>query len=83
MKWAIVRHCLQHKSPLRAGQPTLRNVRTLTQNVNRVSADRSESDSDEHDSDVIDSGREDDSDQNQHLGNCAPAPPLTQHVIIS
>ena len=34
---AIVRHlCLQQKSLLRAGQPTLRNARTLTQNDNRA-----------------------------------------------
>ena len=42
---AIVRHsCLQQKSPLRAGQPTVRNARTLTQNDNRESADSSERD---------------------------------------
>jgi len=62
---AIVRHsCLQQKSPLRAGQPSLRNARTLTQNDNRASADSSEtdeSDNDEYDSDAIDSGGEDDS----------------------
>ena len=62
---AIVRHsCLQQKSPLGAGQPTLRNARTLTQNDNRASADNSEmdeSDNDEYDSDAIDSGGEDDS----------------------
>ena len=47
---AIVRHsCLQQKSPLRAGQPTLRNART------------DESDNDEYDSDAIDSRGEDDS----------------------
>ena len=55
---AIVRHsCLQQKSPLRAGQPTLRSA-------NRASADSSEtdeSDNDEYDSDPIDSGVEDDS----------------------
>ena len=34
---AIARHsCLQQKSLLRAGQPTLRNARTLTQNDNRA-----------------------------------------------
>ena len=41
---AIVRHYLQQKSPLRAGQPTLRNARTLTQNDNRASADSNETD---------------------------------------
>ena len=67
------RSCLQQKSPLRDGQPTLRNARTLTQNDNRASADSSETDerdSDEYDrrdvtyerdSDVIYSGEEDDS----------------------
>ena len=53
----------QQKGPLRAGQPTLRNARTLTQNDNRASADSSEtdeSDNDEYDSDAIDSGGEDD-----------------------
>ena len=47
---------MQHKSPLRAGQPTLTNART--QNDNRASADSSEtdeSDNDEYDSDVNDS----------------------------
>ena len=57
---AIVRHsCLQQESPLRAGQPTLRNGRTLTQNDNRASADSrktDESDNDEYDSNAIDSG---------------------------
>ena len=43
----IVRNsCLQQKSPLRASQPTMRNVRTLTQN---------KPDNDEYDSDAIDS----------------------------
>ena len=62
---AIVRHsCLQQKSTLRAGQPTRRNARTLTQNDNRASADSSEtdeSDNDEYDSDATYSGGEDDS----------------------
>ena len=62
---AIVRHsCLQQKSPLRAGQTTLRNARTLTQNDNRSRADSSEmheSDNDEYDSDAIDCGGEDES----------------------
>ena len=62
---AIVRHsCLQQNDPVRAGQPTLRKVRTLTQNDNRASADSNEtdeSDNDEYDSDAIDSGGEDDS----------------------
>ena len=62
---AIVRHsCLQQKSPLRAGQPTLRNARTLTQNVNRASAESSETDESEngeYDSDTIGSGGEEDS----------------------
>ena len=61
---AIVGHsCLQQKSPLRVGQPTLRNARTLTQNDNRASADSSETDerdNDEYDSDAIDPGGEDD-----------------------
>ena len=54
---------MQQKSPLRAGQPTLRNARTLTQNDNRASADCSETDENgnfEYDSDAIDSGGEDD-----------------------
>ena len=54
----------QQKSPLRAGQPTLRNGRTLAQNDNMASADSSEtdeSDNDEYDSDAIDSVGEDDS----------------------
>jgi len=39
----IVRHsCLQQKSPLRAGQPKLRNARTLTQNEARASANNSQ-----------------------------------------
>ena len=42
---AIVRHsCVQQKSPLRAGQPTLTNVRTFAQNNNRATADSSETD---------------------------------------
>ena len=54
---AIVRHsCLQQKSPLRVGQPTLEiSARTMTQNDNRASADSSEtdvSDNDENDSDA-------------------------------
>ena len=67
------RSCLQQKSPLRDGQPTQRNARTLTQNYNRASADSSETDerdsdeydrrdvTDERDSDAIDSGGEEDS----------------------
>ena len=61
---AIVRHCLQQKSPLRAGQPPLRNARTLTRNYNRASADSietDESDNDEYDSDTIESAEDDDS----------------------
>jgi len=49
---------LQWKSPLKAGQPTLRNDRTLTQDDNRASADSSEtgeSDNEEYDSETIDS----------------------------
>ena len=61
----IVRHsCLQQKSPLRAGQPTLRNARKLTQNDNRASADSSEtdgSDNVEYDTHGIDSVGHDDS----------------------
>ena len=55
---------MQQKSPLRAGQPTLRNARRLIQNDNRASADSSEtdeSDDDEYDSDAMVSGGEDDS----------------------
>ena len=55
---------MQQTSPLRAGQTTLRNDRTVTQNDNRASTDSSEtdeSDSDEYDSDnAIDYGEEDD-----------------------
>ena len=62
---ATVRHSwLPQKIPLGAGQPTLRNARTLIQNDNRASADNSEmdeSDNDEYDSDAIDSGGEEDS----------------------
>ena len=65
VKAIIVRHsCLQQKSPPRAGRPTLRKARTLTQNDNRASADSSrtdKSDNDEYDSNAIDSGGEDDS----------------------
>ena len=61
---AIVRHSrLQQKSPLRAGQPTLTNASSLTENDNRASADSSEteeSDNDERNSDAINSGGEDD-----------------------
>ena len=56
--------CLQQKSPLRAGQPTLRNARTLTQNDKMASADSSktdESDNDEYDGNAIDSGGANDS----------------------
>ena len=35
------------KSPLRAGQPTLRNASTLTENDNRASVDNSETDGSE------------------------------------
>ena len=63
---AILRHsCLQQRSPLRAGQATLRNASTLRQDDNRASADSSEtdeSDNDEYDSDAIDSGGDDSSD---------------------
>ena len=55
---------MQQKRPLKAGQPTLRNARTLTQNDNRASAHSSETDesgNDEYDSDAIDSGGEYDS----------------------
>ena len=48
---AILRHsCLQQKSPLRAGQPTLRYARTLTQNDNWTSAGSSETDESDNDS---------------------------------
>ena len=56
--------CLQQKSRLTAGQPTLRNVRTLAQNDNRASADSVETDesgNEEYDSDPTDPGEEDDS----------------------
>ena len=54
---AIVRHsCLQQESPLRAGQPTLRNGRTLTQNDNRASADSRKTDESDNDEYAIDSG---------------------------
>ena len=46
------RSCLQQKSPLTAGIPTLRNARTLTQNDNRASAgsiETDESGNDEYD----------------------------------
>ena len=53
-----IRHsCLQQKSPLRAGQTTLRNARTLSQNYNRASAESRKTD----ESNAIDSGGEDDS----------------------
>ena len=58
------RSCLQQKSPLTAGQPTLRNVRKLAQNDNRASADSIETDesgNEEYDSDTIDPGEEHDS----------------------
>ena len=58
------RSCLQQNSPLTAGEPTLRNARTLTQNDNRASANNSETDesgNDEYDSDTIDPGEEHDS----------------------
>ena len=61
----IVRYCLQQTSPLSAGQLTLRNARTLTQNDNKASADSSETDereNDEYDIDAIDSGVDDSSD---------------------
>ena len=57
---AIVRHaCQQQNSPLRAGQQTMRNARTLTQNDNRASTNSSEtveSDNDEYDRYAIASG---------------------------
>ena len=61
---AIVRHSrLQQKSPLRAGQPTLTNASSLTENDTRASADSSETEEsdndDERDSDAINSGGED------------------------
>ena len=49
------RSCLQQKSLLTAGQPTLRNARTLAQNDNRASADSIETDesgNEEHDRDT-------------------------------
>ena len=60
---AILRHsCLQQKCPRRAGQPTLRNAGTLSQNGKRAKRfsmdDRSQTDesgNDEYGSDVIDS----------------------------
>ena len=58
------RSCLQQKSPLTSGQPTLRNVRTLAQNDKRASADSVETDesgNEEYDSDTIDPGEEHDS----------------------
>ena len=62
---AIVRHsCLERRSPLGAGQPTLTNARTLTLNDNRARADSSEtdeSDNEEYDRDAIDSRAEYDS----------------------
>ena len=62
----IVRHCLQQRSPLIAGQLTLRNARTLTQTDNRAIADSSETDegeNDEYDSDTIDSEGDDSSER--------------------
>ena len=57
----IVRHsCLQQKSPLRAGQPTLRNTRILTENNKKASADSSETDESDN-YDAIYSGGEGDS----------------------
>ena len=53
---------MQQKSPLRAGQPKMRNART--QNDDRASAESSETDesnNDDYDSDATDSGGEDDS----------------------
>ena len=62
---AILRHsCLQQKSPVIAGQPTLRNASTLIRNGNRASADSSEtgeSDKNEYENDTIDSEAEDES----------------------
>ena len=62
---AILRHsCLQQKSPVIAGQPTLRNASTFIQNGNRASADSSEtgeSDKNEYENDTIDSEAEDES----------------------
>ena len=56
---------MQQTSPLIAGQQTLRNARTLTQNDNRAIADSSEMDereNDKYDSDAIDSEGDDSSD---------------------
>ena len=60
----IVRHCLQQTSPLIAGQLTLRNARTLTQNDNRAidSSETDERENDKYDSDAIDSEGDDSSD---------------------
>ena len=61
----IVRHCLQQTSPLIAGQLTLRNARTLTQNDNRgnwTSSETDERENDKYDSDAIDSEGDDSSD---------------------
>ena len=62
---AILRHsCLQQKSPVIAGQPTLRNASKFIQNGNRASADSSEtgeSDKNEYENDTIDSEAEDES----------------------
>ena len=58
------RSCLQQKSPLTTGQPTLKNVRILAQNDNRASTDSVETDesgNEEYDSDTIDPGEELDS----------------------
>ena len=58
------RSCLQQNSPLTAGEPTLRNARTLTQNDNRASADSSEADesgNEEYDRGTTYPGEEDDS----------------------
>ena len=56
---------MQQTSPLIAGQQTLRNAGTLTQNDNRAIADSSETDereNDKYDSDAIDSEGDDSSD---------------------
>ena len=55
---------MQQKSPLRAGKPTLRNARILTQNENRVSTDSSETGergNDEYDRHTTYPGEEEDS----------------------
>ena len=55
---------MQQTSPLIAGQLTLRNARTLTQNDNRAidSSETDERENDKYDSDAIDSEGDDSSD---------------------